>query len=163
MLDPISLVADILSISSGGMPMHSISSGVRMIPSFFHKRKGLSKAKLKKLMMRKRRRFVDTVVMEHEKRIQKQNIERRIKEAKERIEKIKARPRKSLVKKLKTGTRASMMKNRDHYEYNKKDSEEQTQEEHQTAIQKIIADKQRNQGSSWSDRVNGNKDSSRGI
>ena len=50
------------SLASGQAPIMGVS---RLIPFFGARKKGLTKAQRKKLLMRKRRRFVDTVIMQH--------------------------------------------------------------------------------------------------
>ncbi|MCE3255877.1 MAG: hypothetical protein K0R25_1371 [Rickettsiaceae bacterium] len=89
LVSKIELASDIHSIASGRVPA---SLGMRLVPLFFGRRKGMSKAKWKKLMMRKRRMFVDTIVMNH-KRAHDKSREKTIEEAKA---KISNKPQKSL-------------------------------------------------------------------
>jgi hypothetical protein len=56
------------SIESAATGRLGVTAGIRMLPMFFGRRgkKRLTKAQRKKMMMRQRRRFVDHIVMNHE-------------------------------------------------------------------------------------------------
>lgn len=91
-INNIGIASDIASLASGNVPTGAV---FRIIPYFFHRKKGLTKAQLKKLMMRRRRMFVDNVVMIHERRIHKKSFEERINQTKS---KLSAKPEKILSK-----------------------------------------------------------------
>jgi hypothetical protein len=77
----IELASDIVSIASGQVP---VNLGFRLFSTFFGRKKGLTKAQMKKLMMRKRRMFVDNVIMNH-KRLHDKSREKIIDETKAKI------------------------------------------------------------------------------
>ena len=83
LLTKIELASDVISLAHGKVPM---GTGFRLIPLFFRRKKGMSKAAWKKLMMRKRRRFIDTIVMNNHRTHQK-NRENAIDEAKAKLSK----------------------------------------------------------------------------
>ncbi|MFT6332479.1 MAG: hypothetical protein ACJAW3_000817 [Lentimonas sp.] len=150
---PLDLISDMMSLGSGGLPIGSM----RMIPKLFRK-KGLTKAQIKKLMMRRRRVFVDNVVMIHERRVQKQGIEDRIKEVKEELRKKKKKiiPRKKMS--AKPSSRPNSMRGRYGSDISDEDKKEE-QEERLNTFQQIIASRaaqeksQTNKASNTEDRL----------
>jgi hypothetical protein len=81
LINRIELASDAVSLAQGQIPTGAI---LRLFPIFFHRKKGMSKAQIKKLMMRRRRMFVDTVIMAH-KRIHDDNREKIIEKTKAKI------------------------------------------------------------------------------
>lgn len=82
-LQRIELVENVISIAQGHIP---ISLGFKVLPIFFPRKKGLTKAQRKKLMMRRRRMFVDNIIMHH-KRLHDKNREQIIDETKAKLTK----------------------------------------------------------------------------
>ena len=135
-IDPLSILTDMMSMGSGGLPIGSM----RMFTRLFRK-KGLTKAQIKKLMMRRRRLFVDNVVMIHERRIQRQNLEDRIKEAKEEIRKKQKQRLTPRKKKIKPRSGPSLIKSRYGSDVNDEDAKQEQQEQHLTTVQQIVANR----------------------
>ena len=77
----IGLASNVVSLASGQIPF---SFGFRLLPMFFGRKKGLTKAQMKKMMMRKRQMFVSNVIMHH-KRLHDQNREQIIEKTKAKI------------------------------------------------------------------------------
>ncbi len=75
----IKLVSSAVSLASGNS-----FGGFGLIPMFFHRKKGLTKAQMKKMMMRRRMMFVGAVIVQH-KRIHDKNREQIIEETKARL------------------------------------------------------------------------------
>ena len=70
-----------MSLASGNLPSSLL---FRMGSVFFGRKKRMTKAQLKKLMMRRRRMFVDNVIMHHQ-RLHNQNRQDAIDKTKEKI------------------------------------------------------------------------------
>jgi len=149
-INRIGIASDILTLASGQIPTSAI---FRLIPLFFHRKKGLTKAQLKKLMMRRRRTFVDNVVMIHERRLQKKNFEERIDQVKSRLIK---QPSKTPAKPS-SSPKLSKDKNQSPGERGEKVYPKQG--EHRTKIQGLIDADRGKVRSKWAVRVN-TKDSS---
>jgi DNA-binding transcriptional MerR regulator len=94
----IEIAENLVSLSQGRAP---VSLGLRMLPALFFRKKGLTKAQIKKLMMRRRRMFVDNIVMHH-KRLHDQNRKKVIEKTRTKLSsktsKTKSSPGKSDLK-----------------------------------------------------------------
>ena len=151
----IELASDLLSLASGQVPT---SMAFRLIPLFFHRKKGLTKAQLKKLIMQRRRRFVDNVVMIHERRLHKKNFEEKIDQTKNKLIK---KPSKNLPKPS-SAPKLRQDKNRspDNRWQNKASPK---QGEHRTKIQGLVDDEKLKVRSRWAVRVNAKNGNSKEI
>ncbi|MFT5703329.1 MAG: hypothetical protein ACJAZX_001612 [Rickettsiales bacterium] len=158
-LAAIGIISDIISISSGNIPFDSaIRMGGSKVPALLFRKKGMSRAQVKKKTMAKRRRFVDNVVMIHERRIQKFNFDKTIEDAKKELDKKKIE--KPIAKKPTSrlsldGTRNYRNSYNDNEDINE-DANEKNQA-HLSIAQSIIAQKKSDQGIDWVDKGSGNK------
>ncbi len=153
------LASDIMSLAHGQVP---VSAGLRLIPIFFHRRKGLSKAQMKKMMMRRRRMFVDTVIMEH-KRIHDKNREEIIERTKARLS---GKPKTQIKLNTKTiATPLLVSSKKPERGPNRNDSKAKAgpTQEHRTKIQGLIDNNRQRSRSKWTTRVNENNGSSQSI
>ena len=144
-INRIELASDLVSLASGQLPT---GMAFRLIPLFFHRKKGLSKSQLKKLMMQRRRRFVDNVVMIHERRLHKKNFEERIDQARNKIIK---KPKKDLSRPS-PSPKLNRDKNQSGNRWQSKASPKQG--EHRTKIQGFIDNQKGKERSKWAVRVN---------
>lgn len=155
------LITDLITISQGGVPIDQIARAISSVVRA--RRRGKTRAQARKKEMRKRRRFVDTVIMEHERRVQKQNLENRINETKDLLEKIKKdrEERATAIVKISKIARNKRAVNKygnqedDYQEENEEQQDEQ--KEHLNKVQQIIADRQGEQGQSWANKIDNNK------
>ncbi len=145
-INRIEIASDLLTLASGHVP---VTAGLRLIPLFFHRKKGLSKAQLKKLMMRRRRMFVDNVVMIHERRLHKKNFEERIDRTKTKIIK---KPQKTLGKPSSAPRLNKSQERSNNTKWRSKASPKQG--EHRTKIQGLIDIEKGKVRSKWAVRVN---------
>jgi hypothetical protein len=138
------LASDVVSLASGRVP---ISPAFRLIPMFF-RRKGLTKAQMKKMMMRRRRMFVDTVIVQH-KRIHDKNREQIIEQTKARLA---GRPKSQI--KLRSKTTATPLLNRAPNK-NRSDnrSKVKPQEPHKNRIKGLIDNERQKSRSKWAVKV----------
>jgi len=156
----IELVSDIASLASGQIPA---SYGFRLFSMFFGRKKGLTKAKMKKMMMRKRRMFVDNVIMHH-KRLHDQNREQIIEETKAKIsskvqKKVLAVPGNKPI----IGQSRSSPKREQNSRSVSTQLKPSQGEHHKTRIQGLIDSERQKSRSKWAVRTKGNKSSAQEI
>ncbi len=77
----LNLISNAASVASGNVPLDLV---LKLLPRLFKKKK-LTKAQLKKLMMMRRRRFVDTVLMPAHKEAHQENLKNVIDQTKKKI------------------------------------------------------------------------------
>ena len=137
------IALDAMSLASGGMPSNFI---FRLGSMFFGRKKGMTKAQLKKLMMRRRRMFVDTVIMHHE-RLHNKNRQDVIDKTKEKIsEKPKSKVKPKLTPKtspsLGRGRKIILNQRKPHQEHRPK-----------TQINGFVGNQEQKSKLKWTDRV----------
>ncbi len=153
----VELASDAIALASGQVP---VSAVFRILPIFFSRRKGLTKAQRKKMMMRKRRMFVDTVIMQH-KRIHDKNREQIIEETKARLAgkpdtKVKLKPKTIAAPLLDRAPK------KDFSSRNKSKPQHQ-QESRQNRIKGLIDNERQKSRSKWAVRVSEKGGSSQEI
>ncbi len=147
LITKVELASDVVSLASGQVPVGSI---FRMLPIFSSRRKGLTKAQRKKLMMRRRRMFVDTVIMQH-KRIHDKNREQVIEETKARLA---SKPDTKVKLKAKTTTAPLLDRSpKKDFSARNKPRSQYGQEARQNRIKGLIDNERQRSRSKWAVRV----------
>ncbi len=142
----IELASDLISLASGQIP-HSFA--FKLIPMFFRRKKRLTKAQLKKLMMTRRRMFVDNVLMVNERRLQKKNLEDKIDQTKSRL--LSRKPQKILGKPS-LSPKLTPSRSRSNTRWQSQSSPQQG-DRHKTKIQGLVDSERGKVRSKWALRV----------
>ncbi len=156
-INNIGIASDLASMASGQAPSSFL---FRFVPIFFHRKKGLSKAQMKKMMMRRRRAFVDNVVMIHERRLHKQNLEDRISKVKSLIEKKVKKDLSRPSSRPSSSPKIFPSKARSDQKFRGKDTSKVAREiilqrgDGKTKIQGLIDNERQKSRSKWTQRVN---------
>lgn len=136
-----------------------MSAGFRLIPMFFHRKKGLTKAQKKKMMMRRRRMFVDTVIVQH-KRIHDQNREQIIEQTKARLA---GKPKTQIKLNAKSIAAPLLVRSPKPERGERRPKDKPTQEPHKSRIKGLIDNERQKSRSKWAVRVRENGGSSQSI
>ena len=158
----IELVSDVISLASGQLPM---SSGFRLVSMFFRgKKRRLTKARLKKLMMMRRRMFVDNVIMHH-KRLHDKNREQIIEETKTKIAGRKEKAKSGEPSKQpKIGQSRSSSRREQDIRPAAKQLKSIIMEQNKTHERGFVYGKQQEKGrDKWVDRIKGNMSSIKAL
>lgn len=137
---------NLYSLSQGQIP---VSFALRLVPIFFFRKKGLTKAQRKKMMMRKRRMFVDRIVMHH-KRLHDQNREKIIEETKEKLSK---KPSQILSKPNSSPKLSRLKPHPDKNDFKWQQKVKPKQGEHRTKVKGLVDPTRERSRSKWTVRV----------
>ena len=145
----IELISNTSSIALGGLP-----AGVRTrLPMTLLRRRGLSRAQIKKMAMRKRRKFVDTIIMNH-KRMHDKNRALAIEKVKVRLVGAQTKSPKKASKKQNIGLNRSESKTQDSNKWRTKVRPKGDVRKKRTQIKGMVDDEKQKSRSRWAIRIN---------